>query len=112
MKDLVHVQVEIFRFAGIPCRVHSRSASQGIDLETGVVRKAVAAFEGMDEFGFLTGVLLQRVTRLGDVFGDSEIRRSVQFEALSQDFRRFAELSAVAGCKNYLGHVIMILIQR
>ena len=59
---------------------------------------AAVVLAGMDEFGFLTGVLLQRVTRLGDVFGDSEIRRSVQFEALSQDFRRFAELSAVAVC--------------
>ena len=99
-EHLVHVLAEVLSLPGITGCIYSGCTSKRFHFQSGVIREAVASKVFEDIFSFLEGVFLKGQSRLGDVFGETVIRRGEKLESFSEDFRGLAEFAAVAGSEN------------
>lgn len=99
-EHLVHVLAEVLSFPGITGCIYPGCTSKRFHFQSGVIREAVASKVFEDIFSLLEGILLEGQSRLGDVFGETVIRRGEKLESFSEDFRGLAEFAAVAGSEN------------
>ena len=79
--------------------MHSGGAAEGIDLQAGVVRKAIEPGEGIDKLSLDDGVLFEGSARLLWLGGDAGLGGGYYIYERIQYFTGLAELPAVAGCK-------------
>ena len=85
----------------ITSRMNPRSTPQRLDLQAGVVGKAVESRALVEITRLLTSISLQRIRRFGYLLLNTALARSHQLEPLAQEGLYLAQLVSIIRRKNY-----------
>ena len=91
---------------GIAGSVYAGGAAESGDFQSCVIGKTVEAVVLLHVTGFLKGVALQRLCRLGDILMATDVGESQDYEAFAQDLSHFLEFVGVVGGKNQFHCVV------
>ena len=78
------------------------TAAEDIDLEAGIVGKAVQAGLVIDVLGLLQRVGPEGISRLGDFFGNAHLGGRDEFETFAENGQCFVEFAGIVGGKDDL----------